>query len=142
MRPGTAVMPHEPCSSCGARLGGRGGLLLLHQFPPRSPGLAHALRYRSSLRRCQPFLLLTAPGHGLFEIHRRLNLASLEDASSLAAADGFVATVLTATRFGGAADAISMPNISERSSLASTFAAAGAFRFCARSEPAFAIKSC
>lgn len=66
----------------------------------------------------------------------------LNDVFALAAVDGFVATVLTAARFGGVAGAISMPNISERSSLASTFALARPVRFCERPDPAFVSKSC
>jgi hypothetical protein len=56
--------------------------------------------------------------------------------------DGFVVTLLAAACFGCGVGAISMPNIPERSSLASTFAPAGSFRFVERSDPAFAIKSC
>lgn len=64
----------------------------------------------------------------------------LDDLATVAAGDGFRETALAAGRFVGGA--ISMPNISERSELASTFAPAGAFRCRARSEPALAIKSC
>lgn len=69
-------------------------------------------------------------------------LICFDDAFAFSAVDGFVATVLTAARFGRVVGAISMPNISERSSLASTFSPADSLCFFERSEPAFAIKSC
>jgi hypothetical protein len=71
-----------------------------------------------------------------------LTFVCLDDACELATVDGFVATVLTAARFGVVAGAISMPNISERSSLASTFAPAGLLPFFERPDPALAIKAC
>jgi hypothetical protein len=71
-----------------------------------------------------------------------VNFVCLDDASGPAAAAGFVASVPAAARFRGVAGAISMPNISERSSRASTFALAGPSRGFERSDPALAIKSC
>ena len=65
----------------------------------------------------------------------------LNDTATVTAGDGSRGTAL-AGRFGGVSGAISMPNISERSSLASTFAPAGRLPFFARSAPAFAVKSC
>lgn len=79
---------------------------------------------------------------GSFGFAGRVTPACLDDPSALAEVDRVDATWPDAVRFAGIVGAISMPNISARSSLASTFAPAGAFRFCARSEPAFAIKSC
>jgi len=54
----------------------------------------------------------------------------------------FVVGVLAAVCVDDVLGAISMPNISERSSLASTFEPAGVLRVFDRSDPAFAIKSC
>ena len=70
-----------------------------------------------------------------------VNFVCLDDAFGPAAADGFVASVPAAARFRGIAGAISMPNISDKSPLASTFVAAGPLRFFERSDPAFTIKS-
>src|SRR6184192_198879 len=79
---------------------------------------------------------------GSFSFPGRVKPACLDDTSALTERDGVDATSPDAVRFAGIVGTISMPNIPERSSLASTFAPAGAFRFCARLEPAFAIKSC
>ena len=79
---------------------------------------------------------------GSLSVAGLLTFVCPDDAFEFAAVGSFVATVLTAARFGGSAGAISIPNISERSSLASTFTLAGRLRFFERSEPAFAIKSC
>src|SRR6266545_4028672 len=76
-----------------------------------------------------------------FSFTGRVIPACPDDPSALAKVARVDATSPDAARFAGIVGAISMPNISERSSLASTFAEAGAFRFCARAEPAFAIKS-
>ena len=65
----------------------------------------------------------------------------LDDTATIAAGNGSRGTAL-AGRFAGVAGTISMPNISERSSLASTFAPAGRLPFFERSDPASAIKSC
>ena len=66
-----------------------------------------------------------------------------DDSFEFAGADGFgVILVAARARFGCWVGAISMPNIAERSWLASTFAPAGPFRLFERSDPAFAIKSC
>ena len=62
--------------------------------------------------------------------------------SEFAGIDGFVVILLAAARFGRAVGAISIPNISERSSLSSTLAPAGPLRVFEMSDPAFAIKSC
>lgn len=62
--------------------------------------------------------------------------------SEIALVDGFVAGALDAARLRDGAGAISMPNISDRSSPASTFAPAGPLRVFERSDPAFAINSC
>ena len=70
------------------------------------------------------------------------NLVCLDDASAPTALDNFLVIALDAPRFGGVVEAISMPNISERSQLASTFALAGPLRVFERSDPALAIKSC
>ena len=86
----------------------------------------------------------------LFRVVGLANVAGVDEGPELAPFDGFGVDCLAGgfgaarvgARVGGAADAISIPNIPARSSLASTFAPDGAFRFCARSEPAFAIKSC
>ena len=113
-----------------------------------SPGFSlqpSTLRMRSDIARrfagvsrCFPSRRL---GVGSLSFAGLLTFVCPDDAFELAAADGFVATVLTAAHFGGLAGAISMPNISERSSLASTFTPAG-LCFFARSEPVFVIKSC
>jgi hypothetical protein len=89
-------------------------------------------RRLAGIRRCFPSRRL---GVGSLSFAGLLIFVCLDDAFELAAVDGFVATVLTAAHFGGIAGAISMPNISERSSLASTFTPAG-LCFFARSEPA------
>ena len=47
-----------------------------------------------------------------------VNVVRLDDASELAAVDGFAVIVLAAARFGCVVGAISMPNIPERSSVA------------------------
>ena len=70
-----------------------------------------------------------------------VTLVCLDDAFTPEAVDGLVATVPAAAR-SDVAGAISMPNISERSSPASTLALGGPLRFFERSEPAFAIRSC
>ena len=112
---------------------------------PLSLFAAQYLRMRSDIARrfagvsrCVPSARLDA---GSFGFAGRITLFGLDDVSERAAGDGFGATVLTAARV-GSTGAISMPNISERSSLASTFTAVGPLRFFERSEPAFAIKSC
>jgi len=64
-------------------------------------------------------------GAGSVSFAGLLTFICLDDVFALAAVDGFVATVLTAARFGAGAGAISMPNICERSSLASTFTPTG-----------------
>ena len=79
---------------------------------------------------------------GSFGFAGRITPARLDDPSALAEVDRFDATSPDAARFGGIVGAISMPNISERLSLASTFAPAGPLPFVERSDPAFAIKSC
>src|SRR3989304_107545 len=116
------------------------------RFFTRSLLAAQYLRMRSDIARrfagvsrCFPSRRLDV---GSLSFAGLLTFVCLDDAFEPAAVDGFVATVLTAARFGGVAGAISMPNISERSSLASTFTPAGPLRFFERSEPAFAIKSC
>ena len=93
----------------------------------------------AGVSRCLPSRRL---GAGAFGFAGRLTFVGLDDVSRCAAVDGFVASVRAAARFGGVSGAISMPNISERSSLASTFAPAGRLPFFARSAPAFAVKSC
>lgn len=70
-----------------------------------------------------------------------VNAGGFDDTADLVAVDGFVTRVLAAARRGGDG-AISMPNIADRSSLASTFAPAGPLRVFERSDPAFAIRSC
>ena len=47
-----------------------GSLLLLHQASPCSPVLTHAFRYRSTLRRCQPFGPFAPLDRGLLQFHR------------------------------------------------------------------------
>ena len=71
-----------------------------------------------------------------------VEVVRLDDAFELAGVDGIGVIVLAAARFGPGVGAISMPNIPERSWLASTFAPTGRFRVFERSDPAFAIKSC
>jgi hypothetical protein len=66
----------------------------------------------------------------------------LEDPAAVAAGDGVRGTALAAGRFTGGAGAISMPNISDRSSLASTFVPAGRLPFVENPDPAVAINSC
>jgi hypothetical protein len=66
----------------------------------------------------------------------------LEDPAAVAAGDGGRETALAAGRFAGVAGAISMPNISDRSSLASTFVPAGRLPFVENPDPAVAINSC
>jgi hypothetical protein len=64
-------------------------------------------------------------GAGFLSFTGVVNVVRLDDASELAAVDGFVVILLVAARFGCVVGAISMPNIPERSSLASTFPPAG-----------------
>jgi hypothetical protein len=66
----------------------------------------------------------------------------LEDLPAVAAGDGVCGTGLAAGFGAGVAGAISMPNISDRSSLASTFGPAGRLPFVDNPEPADAISSC
>jgi len=80
-------------------------------------------------------------GAGSFRFAGRPTLVGPGEGAELADVDRFVETPLTAARLAGGG-AISMPNISERSSLASTFAPDGPLRFFEKPEPAFAIKSC
>lgn len=70
------------------------------------------------------------------------NVIRLDGSSDFAPVDGFVMILLARARVGRAVGAISMPNIPERSSLASTFAPAGPLRVFEIPDPAFAIKSC
>ena len=107
---------------------------------------AQYLRMRSDIARrfagvsrCVPWARL---GAGSFGFADWITLVGLDDVSRCAAVDGLVASALTGARLGGVAGAMSMPNISERSSLASTFTPAGRLPFFERSDPAFAIKSC
>ena len=66
-----------------------------------------------------------------------------DEALDRAAAGRFAATGPPAARAaGGVAGAISIPNIAERSSLASALALVKRLGFFDRSDPAFAIKSC
>ena len=65
-----------------------------------------------------------------------------DEALDGAAAGRFAATVPRAARAGGVAGAISIPNIAERSSLASALALVKLLGFFDRPDPAFAIKSC
>src|SRR3972149_11851294 len=116
------------------------------RFFDRSLLAAQYLRMRSDIARrfagvsrCVPSARL---GAGSLGFAGRITLVGLDDVSECAVVDGVVASVLAAARLRSVAGAISMPNISERSSLASTFAPAGPFRFFERSDPAFASKSC
>ena len=70
-----------------------------------------------------------------------VDVVCLDDSFVFVGLDAFDLIVPAAARL-GCGGAISMPNISERSSLASTLAPAGSLRVLERSEPAFAIKSC
>ena len=107
---------------------------------------AQYLRMRSDIARrfagVSRCVLWRRLGAGSFAVEGRITPASLNDASTLAEVDRFVPTSAAAARAGGVADAISMPNISERSSLASTFAPAGRLPFFVRPDPAFAINAC
>jgi hypothetical protein len=91
----------------------------------------------------------------MFRVVGVANFAGLADGLELAPFDrfgvdcpagGFVVVRLAVrpacARFRGDADAISIPNIPARSSLASTFAPAGPLRVFERSDPALAINSC
>ena len=78
-------------------------------------------------------------GAGSSRFAAGVTLVCLDEGSEWADVDPFVANPLAGVGIGGA---ISMPNISERSSLASTFTPAGPLGFLERLEPAFAIKSC
>src|SRR5829696_6015523 len=115
-------------------------------FLARSLLAAQYLRMRSDIARrfagvsrCVPSARL---GTGSFGFAGRIALGGLDDVSGCVVVDGVVASMLTAPRLPGVAGAISMPNISERSSLASTFALDGPLRVFERPEPALAIKSC
>jgi hypothetical protein len=79
-------------------------------------------------------------GAGSFKFASRVTPAGVGDVFALTGVARFDATRPDAARFDGVAGAISMPNIFERSSLASTFALAGRLRFFERTDPAFAIK--
>jgi hypothetical protein len=79
---------------------------------------------------------------GSFGFDGGITPACLDDPSALTELDRFDGTSPDAARFGGIAGAISMPNIAERSALASTFAPAGRLPVFERSDAAFAIKSC
>ena len=59
-------------------------------------------------------------GAGFLGFVGLINVVRLDDASELAAVDGFVVILLAAARFGCVVGAISMPNIPERSSLTGT----------------------
>ena len=114
-------------------------------FFTRSLRAARYLRMRSDIARRFAGVSRCVPsrrfGAGSFGFAGRTNLVVLDEGSELTNVDRFVATPLTAARLGDDG-AISMPNISERSSLASTFAAAGPLRFFERSDPALTIRSC
>ena len=71
-----------------------------------------------------------------------VEVVRLDDSFDFAEVDGFGVIVPAAARVGCVGGAISMPNIPERSWLASTLERAGPFRVFERSDPAFAIKSC
>ena len=100
---------------------------------------ADIARRLAGVNRCFPS---RRSGEDLIGFAGRMAFVCLDDASKCTGVDGFVAGGRPAERFGTVARAISMPNISERSSLASTFAAAGPLRLFERSDPAFTIKSC
>jgi hypothetical protein len=70
---------------------------------------------------------------GSFGFAARVTPACVDNPSASAEVERLEATSPDAARFGGLAGAISMPNISERSSLASTFAPAGCLPFFQRS---------
>src|SRR5215203_5888263 len=135
-------MPHEPCASSGGRLGGSRSFC----FFTKSLLAAQYLRMRSDIARrfagVSRCVLSRRLGVGSFGFAHRIKPAALDDASALSDIDRFVATSPAAARAGIVAGAISMPNISERSSLASTFAPTGRLPFFERSEPALAIQSC
>jgi len=80
---------------------------------------AQCLRMRSDIARRFAGVSRLVPSRrlraGSFGFAGRITLAGLDDVSMCAAVDGLVASVLTAARLGGAAGAMSMPNISERS---------------------------
>src|SRR5437762_2020845 len=92
----------------------------------------------AGVSRCLPSRLLGADS---FDFAGGVTLVCLDDAFDLAEVNRFVATPLAAASFGDGADAISMPNISERSPLTRTFARAGPFRLLESSDPALAINS-
>ena len=107
---------------------------------------AQYLRMRSDIARrfagvsrCVPSARL---GAGSFGFAGWIPLVGLDDVPECVVVDGVVASMLAAARLGDVAGAISMPNISARSSLSSTFALDGPLRFFERPEPALAIKSC
>ena len=72
-----------------------------------------------------------------------LTLIGFDDAFAFPAVADFAATVFAAARLRGVAEAISIPNISDRSSLTSTFVLSGPVGFfLERLDPAFAIRPC
>ena len=88
---------------------------------------------------CRPALLFLAGAVFVEDFAGRVCPICSDDAARVAAVDGFLADVRAAA---GVAGAISMPNISDRSSLASTLVPAGRLFFAEKSDPAVAIKSC
>ena len=99
-----------------------GRLLLFQQRSPCGPELTHPLGYRSSLRGCQTRLPAAALGRGL-SLRSILSAWRIRPSSPQSMASP--RPRWRGRRFSTVAGAISMPNISERSSLASTFRAGG-----------------
>src|SRR5438552_10280181 len=143
MQPGGVVMPHEPRL---VQLWAGYDDLEAFCFFTKSLLVAQYLRMRSDIARrfagVSRCVLSRRWGAGSFGFAGRITPAALDDASALPDLDRFVATSPAAARAGVVAGAISMPNISERSSLASTFAPTGRLPVFERSDPALAIKSC
>ena len=134
------------CRALGSRLRAGGyGDSEGFRFFARSRRAAQYFRMRSDIARrfvgVSRCPLSARLGTGVFGFASRITLVGLDDVSGGVVVDGVVASILAAVHWRGVAAAISMPNISERSALASTLTPAGRLPFFERPDPAFAIKS-